>query len=74
VYQCGATALLGGLANDRAPAIRLEDPAGAVVSAIGVAAAAPRCVDGSLQRVDPEGPDEAANLACAAAPTPGTFP
>jgi hypothetical protein len=74
VYQCGATALLGGLANDRAPAIQLEDPAGAVVSSIGVASAAPRCPASSLQRLDPEGPDEAVNLACADAPTPGAFP
>ena len=46
VYQCGASALLGGLANDRAPAIQLEDPAGGVVSAASASApprrAAPR--------------------------------
>jgi hypothetical protein len=71
VYQCGATALLGGLANDRAPAIRLEDPAGAVVSSIGVDEPAPRCAGGALERLDPAGPDAASNLGCSENPSPG---
>jgi hypothetical protein len=71
VYQCGTSSLAGGLANDRAPTLRLEDPAGAVVSSVGVAAPAPRCTGEAIVRLDPAGPDEAANFGCAP-PSPGT--
>jgi hypothetical protein len=70
-YVCGGAAVLGGLANDRAPAILLEDPAGGVASTLGVEAAAPRCVGSPVVRLDPAGPDAASNLACADRPTPG---
>jgi hypothetical protein len=74
VYRCGGSALAGGLANDRAPALRLEDPAGGIASAIGVTATAPRCAAGAaLHRLDPAGPDAPANLACGP-PSPGQFP
>lgn len=70
LYACGGSALAGGLANDRAPALALEDPAGAVVSAVGLAEAAPRCATGSLERVHPAAPDAGASYACGAR-TPG---
>ena len=71
VYRCGATALDGGLANDRAVALALEDPLGQLVSAMGVAEPAPRCTQGSLERIHPGGPDAASNLACPGVRTPG---
>jgi hypothetical protein len=71
VYRCGATALAGGLANDRPVALALEDPLGQLVSTIGISEAAPRCSQGSLERVHPAGPDAAANLACPEVRTPG---
>jgi hypothetical protein len=63
--------VLGGLANDRAPAIRLEDPLGAVASSLGVDGPAPRCDASPVVRVEPAGPDAASNLACAERPSPG---
>jgi hypothetical protein len=73
VYQCGTAALLGGIANDRAPAIALEE-AGGALSTLGVVAAAPRCATGSLQRLDAAGPDDASNVACPGTLTPGELP
>lgn len=64
VVACGASALLGGIANDRPPEILLVDPAGEVASSFGVGGGAPRCAAAAV-RVDPEGPDAPANLACA---------
>jgi len=63
-YACGATALAGGLANDRALELRLLDPAGQVRSTLGEGGAAPRC-PGAVERIDPEGPDAPENWACA---------
>jgi hypothetical protein len=71
VYHCGATALAGGLANDRPVALALEDPLGQLVSTIGISEAAPRCPQGSLERIHPAGPDVAGNLACPGVRTPG---
>lgn len=62
VLSCGATALAGGLPNDRAPDVVLADPAGAVVATLG-ASGAPLC-PAALEKVDPGGPDAPANLAC----------
>ncbi len=71
LYRCGATALLGGLANDRPPALALEAPGGTRVSSLGVDAVAPGCASRSVERIHPSGPDAASNLACARA-SPGT--
>jgi hypothetical protein len=70
VHACGATALLGGLANDRAPEILLADPLGAPAATIG-AAGAPPCAE-ALEKIDPAGADEPANLACTEG-TPGAL-
>ncbi len=61
VLPCGSTALLGGFANDRFPALRLLDPAGAVRSPAG-AAGGPVCA--ILLRTDLDGPDEPQNWQC----------
>jgi hypothetical protein len=71
LLRCGAGALAGGLASDRAPELALESPDGAVASGLGWAAPSIRCVERSVERVHPAGPDEPSNLACARAP-PGT--
>lgn len=71
VASCGATALLGGIANDRAPELLLADPAGAIIATLG-ARGAPVCA-GALERIDPAGPDAPANLACTDG-TPGWVP
>ncbi len=71
LFTCGATALLGGLADDRAPAVALESPGGVVESGIGWASPGPRCTGRSVERIQPGGEDAAANLACARA-APGT--
>ena len=71
LFRCGATALLGGLADDHPPALLLEGPDGAVLSSLGLASAPPRCTGRSVERIHPAAPDAAANLACAPAP-PGT--
>jgi hypothetical protein len=73
LFHCGATSLAGGLADDRAPAVALESPAGAVVSGIGWAEPSLRCTGRSLERIQPAGEDAPANLACAkeAPGTPG---
>lgn len=70
-FHCGATSLAGGLADDRAPAIALESPAGAVVSGFGWAAPGLRCTERSVERIQPGGEDAAPNLACAKV-APGT--
>jgi hypothetical protein len=62
VLACGATALLGGLADDRPAAIRLSDPTGALVATLGENGG-PVCA-GAVEVIDPAGPDEPANLAC----------
>ena len=62
-YACGATALAGGLANDRPLELRLLDPAGQVRSTLGEGGVAPRCA-GSVERLDLEGPDAAGGWAC----------
>lgn len=67
--RCGATAVVGGLANDRPPELRLLDPGGAVLSTLG-AGGAPACA--VVARVDPEGPDAPSNLACGEA-SPGVL-
>jgi len=71
VYHCGATTLAGGLANDRPVALALEDPLGRVVSTVGITEPAPRCPQGSLERIHPAGPDAASNFACPGSRTPG---
>lgn len=68
VMTCGATALAGGLANDRAPELLLADPGGTVLATLG-AGGAPIC-PAAVEKVDPRGADEAANLACTEG-TPG---
>jgi hypothetical protein len=70
VLACGATALLGGIANDRAPELLLADPTGAVVATFG-AGGGPICV--AVEKIDPRGPDDPANLACTSG-SPGTLP
>ncbi|HYG66919.1 MAG TPA: lamin tail domain-containing protein [Anaeromyxobacteraceae bacterium] len=64
-YACGTTALLGGIANDRGPAIRLLGPDGAVLTSLGWDEPAPVCAAGSVERIDPDGPDASDNLDCA---------
>jgi len=70
LYRCGGSALLGGLADDRPVALRLESPGGAPLSGLGWEAEAPRCAAGSVHRLDAAGPDAPDNLACGAA-SPG---
>jgi hypothetical protein len=62
ILACGATALLGGIANDRAPELLLLDPTGAVRATLG-AGGAPRC-PAALEKVDAWGSDEPGNLTC----------
>ena len=71
LYRCGATAFAGGLANDRAVALALEDPSGQQISTAGLVEPAPRCAAGAVERVHPAGPDAAANWACPGTRTPG---
>jgi hypothetical protein len=70
-HRCGTTALLGGIPNDRPPALALEDPAGLAVSSLGLAEPSLRCTGRSVERVHPLGPDATANFACAGS-SPGT--
>lgn len=71
LYRCGATALAGGLANDRPVALALEDPVAQVISTMGISEAAPRCATGSLERVHPSGADAADDWACPRTRSPG---
>jgi len=74
VFRCGASALLGGIANDRPPELLLADPTGTTRATFG-AQGAPICPEGPAEKIDPEGPDEPANLACAVGEgTPGWLP
>jgi hypothetical protein len=61
VLSCGSKALVGGLANDRFPSLRLLDPGGAVLSTAG-AAGGPVCAIVLRQELD--GPDEPGNWGC----------
>jgi hypothetical protein len=70
VLACGATALLGGLADDRPADVLLADPAGAVASTLGERGA-PACA-AAVERIDPAGPDEPGNLACTGG-SPGSW-
>jgi hypothetical protein len=70
VLACGATALLGGLADDRAADVLLSDPLGGVRASLGERGA-PLCA-AAVERIDPAGPDEPANLACSGG-SPGTW-
>jgi hypothetical protein len=63
-YACPGATLAGGLPNDRPPAVSLADRSGAVVATLGEGGAAPAC-PAAVERIDPEGPDAAENLACA---------
>ncbi|ACL63990.1 conserved hypothetical protein [Anaeromyxobacter dehalogenans 2CP-1] len=72
VLACGATALLGGIANDRPPELLLLDGSGAMVASFGAAGVAPVCAEAAAVKRDPAGPDVAANLACAAG-SPGAL-
>lgn len=61
VVACGGGSLLGGLANDRFPALQLRDPQGAILSTAG-AAGGPVCAIALRRELD--GPDEPWNWAC----------
>jgi hypothetical protein len=61
VVQCGSSALLSGLANDRFPRLRLLDPTGAELSTAGVAGG-PVCA--IALRIDLDGPDAPDNWEC----------
>jgi hypothetical protein len=61
VLTCGTKSLLGGLANDRFPSLRLVDPAGTEASTAG-AAGGPVCA--IALREDLDGADEAGNWVC----------
>jgi hypothetical protein len=61
VVQCGSSALLSGLANDRFPVLRLLDPTGAELSTAGVAGG-PACA--IALRIDLDGPDAPDNWEC----------
>lgn len=71
VHACGTTALLGGIANDRAPALQLVDPLGAVKATLGEAGGLMCPV--AMERIDPAGADLPENLACTAG-SPGALP
>jgi hypothetical protein len=70
VLACGTTALLGGIANDRAPAILLIDRMGTAVATLGANGAEICAV--ALEKMDASGADEPANLACSEG-TPGAL-
>ena len=62
VMTCGSTALLGGIANDRAPELLLADPTGKVLATFG-AAGGPVCAR-AAEKVDIAGEDAPANIVC----------
>jgi hypothetical protein len=63
LVTCGSAALLGGLANDRAPEILLLDQVGEPIATFGAGGVGPVCPAAAM-RVDADGPDEAENLKC----------
>jgi len=71
VMACGATALLGGIANDRAPVILLADPGGNVLATFGEGGGLICPV--AAEKLDPAGADEPSNIACTEG-TPGFVP
>lgn len=71
IMTCGATALAGGIANDRAPDLMLADPGGHVLATFG-AEGAPICPL-AAEKADPSGADVAGNIACTAG-SPGVLP
>jgi hypothetical protein len=71
LMTCGATALLGGIANDRAPDLLLADPGGHVLATFGEGGA-PLCA-GAAEKVDPAGADEPSNIECTEG-SPGVLP
>ncbi len=71
VLACGATALLGGIANDRAPEILLFDRMGTLVATLGANGA--RICAAALEKLDAAGADDLANLACTEG-SPGRLP
>jgi hypothetical protein len=62
VLRCGASALAGGLADDRAPAIVLADPAGEIAATLGEGGGL-RCPV-AVERVTPDAADALENLVC----------
>jgi len=72
VMTCGATALLGGIANDHAPDLMLADPGGHVLATFG-AAGAPICPAAAAEKIDAAGKDEPGNIRCAEG-SPGRLP
>jgi hypothetical protein len=62
VLACGTSALLGGLANDRAVHLLLEDPRGAVVATLGANGA--EVCPAATGMIDPEEGDWPGNLEC----------
>jgi hypothetical protein len=61
VATCGSSSLLGGLANDRFPSLRLLDPLGGELSTAG-AGGGPACA--IALRLDLDGADEPGNWGC----------
>ena len=62
-YACGASALLGGIANDRPAELLLLSPWEEPLSTLGAGGAAPVCA--TLERIYALGADEPWNLECA---------
>ncbi|HET7823914.1 MAG TPA: lamin tail domain-containing protein [Anaeromyxobacter sp.] len=71
VMTCGATALLGGIANDRAPDLVLADPAGHVLATFG-AGGGPVCPF-AAEKGDIYAADEPTNIVCTDG-SPGVLP
>jgi len=63
LYGCGASALLGGIANDRPAELLLFSPWEEPLSTLGAGGVAPICA--TLERIHPLGADEPWNLECA---------
>ncbi len=64
---CASASLAGGLADDRAPEVRLLDLAGAVRATFGAEGTAPRCPGAAVERLRPDEADGPSNFGCAAA-------
>jgi hypothetical protein len=71
VMTCGATALAGGIANDRAPDLVLADPGGHVLATFG-AGGGPVCPF-AAEKGDIYGADEPGNIVCTEG-SPGFLP